>query len=60
MVHSSPNNAKSGVRLYQVCYLHTTHLGVLKTTGNSKGVQKRPTLPLSGFELEAFTLLSEP
>ena len=30
IVHSSPNKAKTRVRHYQVCYIHTTHLGDLK------------------------------
>ena len=33
-VHSSSKkNAKSGVRKSKVCYLHTTHLGLLKAVG---------------------------
>ena len=30
MVHSGPNNTKSRVYQAQACFLHTTHLGILK------------------------------
>ena len=47
MVHSSPNNAKSRVHQSQACFLHTTHLGILKEykTNKQNTHKKQKTKP---------------